>query len=287
MAGFFGFFDYTKPGPGIDKDEPQKAAVFVFMDIYFRKFWNLIKINLLYFIFSIPTILLFIIASVAVIPQISAEASIDLIMRVMIGAIFFVIPVITCGPVQAGFTYLIRNYAREEHAFIFSDFKEHALKNFKQGMIVSAIDFIVFMVVMVDLRIYFVMKDSNFLMMIPTILIIMAFVIFIMMHMYIYPMMVTFKLTIKELYKNAFVFAMMKFLPNLGILILCYALVLASFWFTPIGLILFPLLTLSTISLITNFYVYPKLKKYIIDKVENKIAIEENTLIEDEEKATF
>jgi hypothetical protein len=29
MAGFFGFFDYTKPGPGIDKDEPQKAAIFV------------------------------------------------------------------------------------------------------------------------------------------------------------------------------------------------------------------------------------------------------------------
>ena len=36
MAGFFGFFDYSKPGPGIEKDEPQKAALFVFMDIYAR-----------------------------------------------------------------------------------------------------------------------------------------------------------------------------------------------------------------------------------------------------------
>ena len=49
MAGFVGFFDYSKPGPGIEKDAPEKAAFFVFMDIYFRKFWNLIKINLLYF----------------------------------------------------------------------------------------------------------------------------------------------------------------------------------------------------------------------------------------------
>ena len=287
MAGIFGFFDYTKPGPGINKDEEPKAAVFVFLDIYFRKFWNLIKINLLYFIFSIPTLLLFMLASIFVIPQISTDVTIDLMMRMIIGAIFFVIPVITCGPAQAGFTYLIRNYAREEHAFIWSDFKEHSLKNFKQGMLISAIDFVVFMVVMLDLRIYLNMKSSNFLMMIPTILLFFAFIIFIMMHMYIYPMLVTFKLTTKELYKNAFVFSMMKFLPNLGILILCFVLTLATFYFTPVGIILFPLLTLSTVSLITNFYVYPKLKKYIMDKVDENPDNEENKLIEDKEKATF
>lgn len=31
MAGFFGFFDYTKPGPGIPKDAPPKAPIAVFL----------------------------------------------------------------------------------------------------------------------------------------------------------------------------------------------------------------------------------------------------------------
>ena len=50
MAGFFGFFDYTKPGPGVPnpEDAPKKARILVFLEILQRKFWNLIKINLMF-----------------------------------------------------------------------------------------------------------------------------------------------------------------------------------------------------------------------------------------------
>ncbi len=30
MAGFFGFFDYTKPGPGVPEDLPPKSKFIVF-----------------------------------------------------------------------------------------------------------------------------------------------------------------------------------------------------------------------------------------------------------------
>lgn len=274
MAGFFGFFDYTKPGPGVNKDEPQKAAPLRFLDIYTRKFWNLIKINMLYFALSIPSIILFLIVSVFVFPQITKETSLDIYMRMIIGALFFTIPVIAFGPAQAGFTYVLRNYAREEHSFIFSDFKEHALKNFKQGMIICTIDIVAFAIMMFDLKIYLTMKSSSPFLVIPTTLMMIVFVIFIMMHMYIYPIMVTFQLKVKEIYKNAFIFSVLKFFPNLGILLLCFVLVVASFYNIVIGVILFPLITLSTIGLLTNFYIYPKLQKYMMKEEEAREEIQ-------------
>lgn len=90
-----------------------------------------------------------------------------------------------------------------------------------------------------------------------------------MMHMYIYPMLITFKLNIKQLYRNALIFAVAKFLPNLGILLLCIVLMLLSFYFsTFVGVLLFIFITVSLIGFIINFYVYPILKKYMIDRIK-------------------
>lgn len=271
MAGIFGLFDYTKAGPGVQKNQPERPSIKVFMDIYTRKFWSLIKINLLFFVFNIPALLAFLFVTLLIFPQFSPnDTAGEIFMRMMICALVASIPVITTGPAQAGFTYLLRNYAKEEHAFIGSDFKEHTLNNFKQGLIISAIDFIVFMVVMIDFRVYININKTNPYMIVPTALLFLTFIIFVMMHIYIYPLLVTFKLSVKEIYKNALIFTLIKFLPNLGILLLCVGLVVITFIFPVAGIILLPTITLSTIGLITNFYAYPKLKKYMIDQLESQ-----------------
>ena len=36
------FGDYTKAGPGVEKNAPQKKPFFRFIELYFRKFWKLI-----------------------------------------------------------------------------------------------------------------------------------------------------------------------------------------------------------------------------------------------------
>ena len=56
MAGFFGLFDYSKPGKGVDKNGPQKKRFFHFFELYFRKFWKLITLNMLYVLFCIPIV---------------------------------------------------------------------------------------------------------------------------------------------------------------------------------------------------------------------------------------
>ena len=99
-----GFFSnmYNKEGPGVDKDAPQKHRFFLFFELYFRKFWQLITLNLIYFVFCIP--------------------------------------IVTIGPATAGFTYVLRNFSREEHSFVWMDFFDNFKKNFKQSFIVSLLN---------------------------------------------------------------------------------------------------------------------------------------------------
>lgn len=272
MAGFFGFFDFTKPGPGVPKDAPPKAGIIVFFEVFSRKFWNLVKLNLMFFIFNIPALLIALyISSIYFQGREASEPLADFVFKFTAAAFFMCIPVITVGPAQAGFTYVLRNYSREEHAFLWWDFKENALKNLKESLIISLIDLVVVFLVGWDLYIYGNISKGNMFMTMANGFLIVAFVVYLMMHMYIYPMLVTFKLSVKQLYKNALVFAIIRFLPNLGILLLCTLILAVTLLIYPvIGILLYVLITLSLIGLITNFYVYPVMKKYIMDKVEEQ-----------------
>jgi len=277
MAGFFGLFDYNKPGPGVPKDAPPKARIIVFLEIFIRKFWNLVKINLMFNLFNIPALVAVLYLSQFFFRNFIVPGDIndsnrliyELLTRFMLGAVVLCIPVVTVGPAQAGFTFLMRNYAREEHAFIWWDFKDNALKNLKESMIICIIDLVAMFIMGFAINFYLNYKAGNILMSFASGLLILTFIIFLMMHLYIYPMLVTFKLTVKQIYKNALVFAIIKFFPNLGILLLIALLLFVTMGLYPvIGIILYALITVSTTGLIINFYVYPKLKKYMIDRVQ-------------------
>jgi uncharacterized membrane protein YesL len=226
---------------------------------------------LLFALSNLPAIFAVLIVSQAFLQaNISNDSMLDMMLKSIFGAFLLCIPVVTFGPAQAGFTYVLRNFAREEHAFIWSDFKEHALKNLKQSLIVSLIDFLVVVLIGLDINFYLTVGKSGILSTVATAIMVVAFVFYLMMHMYIYPMMVTFELGLKNLYKNALIFTLMRFLPNLAILLICLAVIFLTFYNFLIGLILLPVITFSIIGFITNFHVYPTIKKYMLDKVQGQ-----------------
>lgn len=286
MFCFLGFGNYSKPGPGVPKDAPPKPRIVIFFEIFARKFWSLVRLNLVYTLFNLPALLLGLFISLLFFQEvinIQPGASefdkvyFDFVVRLMFVSILLSIPVITTGPAQAGLTYVLRNYSREEHAFIWSDFADQAVKNLKQSFIVSLIGVVVSATIGIALNFYLKSGESNVLYSIAASIILIAFTVFIIMHMYIYPMMVTFKLSIKQLYRNALSFSGIYFVRNLLLLILCVLILAVTFLIPPIGVILYLLITSSLIGLITNFYVYPKLKRHIMDRVEVE---EEKTDIE-------
>lgn len=272
MGNLFSFFNYNKPGPGVPKDEPPKPRIVVFFQIYFDKLWELIKLNLMFLFFNIPALILVYFLFTLFFSSMQSslaedETFLSLVLFTSFSSIFLSIPVITTGPSQAGFTFVLRNYSRREHVFLMSDFKENIGKNFKQALVISLIDFLVVLFMLVDIYICLNLGINSFVVNLIVYVLIFVLILFLMMHIYIYPMLVTFSLSVKHIYKNALIFAIIKFLPNLGILLLCFILSALPFLlYLPAGLILFPLITLSTVGFITNFYAYPTLEKYMIKK---------------------
>lgn len=292
MAGFFGLFDYNKPGPGVPKDAPPKSPFIVFFEILQRKFWNLVKVNMMFLVFNLPALILGMLVMLFFFPNFFPEAMTDpdvllsdTMLKFILLTIIMCIPMVTVGPAQAGFTYIMRNYACEEHAFLWSDFKDAALKNLKQSLFVGTINFIITFLLLFSIRAYSTLIDLEQIPVIPgTIgfaIMILMLVIFACMTLYIYPILITFELSLKQMYKNALIFAVIKFLPNIGILLLSAFIIFLSFGmiipFNPIiGFIPYLFITVSLIGFLTNFYVYPKLKKYIISHLEEEEEDEED-----------
>ncbi|MCL2740874.1 MAG: hypothetical protein FWE70_02035, partial [Oscillospiraceae bacterium] len=140
----FGFGNGKKKVREITPVDDRPRAI-VFLDIYRRKFWNLLTINVLYAIINIPAIVAaFLLSSMYVVPTVRAEGmtdvdfslaiSGDVTIRFIFILIVTAIPMVCIGPCQAGLTYILRNFAREEHAFLFHDFRKQSTRNIKQTL---------------------------------------------------------------------------------------------------------------------------------------------------------
>lgn len=302
-----GFFtpSYDKLGKGIDPDAPQKRSFFRFFDIFFRKFWKFIKINLLYVLVSIPTFALVFFLSGIIsnsflsmngteemfrsiaeqIAQASENAggadyqysvlvvTFDLFIRLIISYLFMTLW--GMGPATAGITYILRNFAREEHAWLWSDFKSSFKNNFKQSLIVFVIDIVVFLLLYTAFVVYSQMTGA--LSMLKYFIVVIA-IIYTIMHFYIYPMMVTFDLKLKDLYRNALIFALGKLPSNLFILVILLLIHVGSAFAAVVYggnyamLVLFVVLLLEILLLqsfsafLINFNTYPKMKSYMFEK---------------------
>ena len=301
---------FDKPGKGVDLNAPPKRSFFRFWDIFGRKFTHFVRVNLVYVLTSIPTFLLvffltgLVSSAILEVPSLqsllqnlaqqTAEnmgdsnlvtqqlnqmiVMVDLFMRFVLTYLFVILW--GMGPATAGLTYVLRNFAREEHAWIWSDFKDALKSNFKQSAIVFFIDLVVFVLFYVAFAFY--LQMSGFLGAMRYVIVVIA-IVYTMMHFYLYPMMVTFQLSLKDLYRNALLFAIGKLPSNLlilAILLLVHVgsvLMAINFGGGYFMLILFVILLLEILILqsfsafIVNFHAYPKMKKYMILNTDEKV----------------
>ncbi len=266
MAGFLGFGNYSKPGPGIGKDEPQKHSFFVFFDIFIRKFWKLIEINLLFCICCIPFFIPFVL-TVMYLPSNAVLYYISLI------------PLIGIAVNISGLTYILRNFTRQEHAFLWMDFKDTVKKNWRQSLIVGAVDFVVIFLLVFSIRFYYANLATNGFFVIPFALCILFTIIITFMHYYIFVMLITFDLKIKQIFKNAFIFSFAGVGHNILITLFCGIIILIAYSFWPVSFLFIPFITISLIGFIIVFNVWPTIKKFMIPELPDEEVTKENAPI--------
>lgn len=269
FLAFHLFGNYNKPGPGVEKDEPQKAPFIRFWQLFFRKFFNLIKLNML---FLIPVVAIF--------------ALIYFITMFTTNSLICSIPLILLSPFVAGITFVTRNYTREEHAFIFSDFKDAVKNNWKQFLLNGIIVYVIGNVVAFCANFYYSLTSKGALYTIPFGITVAIMMIFLFAQYYIPMMIVTFELTTKQLYKNALIFAIVGLWRNI-LMTAIFAVVLFLNYFlflvyTPIVILvdgLFIILLLfSFTSFLINFTIYPLIDKMMIRPFyakQNGVPLEE------------
>lgn len=241
----FGLFNYSKPGPGVDKNGPKKKRFFYFFELYGRKFWKLIELNLLYLVCCIP--------------------------------------IVTIGPATCGLVYILRNFANEKPVFMVSDFFDAFKSNFKQGFVIGLFDLLTTGIASVALIWYIANQQLSIAMAIPLVICIIVEVLLMFMRFYTYLMTVTVELPIKHILKNSFIFAFLGLKSNLISGFWTVLLILPLLWLWP-WLLFFVVIGFSTLAFIATFNSYPYIVKYIIEPHEKQMRAEMGEDDEDDDE---
>ena len=120
--------------------------------------------------------------------------------------LFFPAMAIT-GPATAGLAYVTRNWARDEHAFIWSDFIDALKANWKQSLITSAITGFMPLLMYVCFTFYGDMAKDNMFFMVPQVLVVSLGSVWLCSLMYMYPQIVTYKLSYRGIVRNSLMMA--------------------------------------------------------------------------------
>ncbi len=253
MAGLFGLFNFEKEGPGVRKDEPEKKRFFVFLDIYHRHLFDMIKLNLLFLIFCIP--------------------------------------IITIGPALAGLFYCTKNYSQEKHVFIFSDFFDAFKNNFKQGLVLGILNSILAYIFYTAITFYFRQSSESWFFMVLSGICVLVVLLYVMMQYYTYLLMITIHIPIRGIIKNSFLMTVISIKKNIKTTLIIAILWFFMYLIGYIGYIFYPTLVFSTLAMVISFNCYSEIEKYVINAAvmgaqdDNQSEEKEIKLIEEKDKA--
>lgn len=256
--GIFGS-DYESAGVGIPKNAPKKKGIFRFFELMFRKFWKLIQVNLLYFVFFIP--LLF--AGYAYL-----KVSDPKVAAIMIAFCLIVFAAVI-GPATAGMMKILRNYTLERHSFILTDFKEAFSKNYKYSFVLGLLDILVVISVAAGIYVYpQLAKVYGNGILILFVISLSVGLIAVMMNFYAFLMIVATDLSFKNILKNSFVLACVALKKNLLTLLISLLIVGVFVLLILLNLntiFLLPFVPAAFIAFIICFNSYPVIQKYVIN----------------------
>ncbi|MCI8404843.1 MAG: DUF624 domain-containing protein [Clostridia bacterium] len=288
--GIFGG-GYDKPGKGVDKNEPKKKGLFLFFDILIRKFSKIISANCLYTLTSIIWIAILyffagiifsgtdIITNVASsISELDSEITIEQIQGsiMVLLQLAFAMGIFSLwgsGPATAAYAYIHRCFTRGEPVWVASDGFDKFKENFKQGMFVLLVDAIIIVFGLNAAHFYYsvFVSSHNMVWLMLCYIIVVLFIIYSMMHPYIYQLMVTFECKIGTIYKNALMITIAKLPGNILTLIASLAVILLLFNINPlIASLLIAVIGLCLTSYPGHFYAARVIERSILKDMKNK-----------------
>lgn len=298
-------FDMNRNGRGVEPGEDTTPNLKYFFKLTFRKFSNLLTLNLMMFAMVLPiAIAVYIFFNGPQMPTMSSPAfsalmgaqltgngGSELLTKLMtsLPQVNFItydsyaswlpylllgILAITWGWQNTAVTYILRGLVRGDGVFMFSDYFYAIKKNFKQGLLLGLVDAGVIVILIIDF-LYTWSARSNYWSYLMFFAVTALIIIYLFMRMYLYLMMITFNISFYKMLKNALIFTALGIKRNLmaGVgVVLCLALwgALAFIGLQyNLGFLIFvpALFFFAFMSFISVYCAYPVIKKHMIDPV--------------------
>lgn len=264
MSSFFNNFYYGKAGKAdFTPEQLPKNRVELFFSMLRVRFSGLFGVSLLYSLFCLPALIW---SYINVQMLFYAENA----MNYMTTYLLLMIPCLALAGVGApGLMYILRNWARDQHAFTMSDFKDAVKGNWKQGLMAGLINGLSLLLMWVSYSFYGQMAaTNNLLFVIPQAMVIIAGCVWWMMNMVIYPMMVTYDMKFSQLVRNSAIIVVARLPLSVGIWLLSLLIPAAIAFLAPMGPF-FAMLYLMILGFALNGFLYAAYANSCFDKFLN------------------
>lgn len=268
FGGFFNRMYYGNPNkPDLKKEDVQEGPIKLFFIVLQVRFWKLIQLNLLYSIFWIPAFIVIYINLMAMAQSPEVSQAAENLRGFVLTMLIQLLPcMIIAGPATAGTSYVIRNWARDEHAWVWSDFKDAWKQNWKESILIMLINGLALIIFYVNLIFYTVYAQRSLIYLVLRYLILVMGIIYAMMNMFIFPMLVTYELKIRQILKNALIFTIAELPRAFVVFLLAFLLFGVVFHFSLPFIIPFFLIGLTFPMLITISFANWVFNKYLNKK---------------------
>ena len=181
---------------------------------------------------------------------------------------------ITFGLTNVGTTYILRNLAKGDPVFMWSDFWYAIKRNLKQGIGLGIIDLICSIILTFNVSFYFQRLNGTFLGGTLFYASLAMLILYFFMRFYMYLLLVTFDLSIFKILKNSLIFAIIGFKRNImatiGMLVLIVLNFIIFVYIQPLGIVLPLVVTISNCAFMSTYAAWFKIKQIMIDPYSNE-----------------
>lgn len=187
--------------------------------------------------------------------------------------IFASIPIVTIGAANGAMYHVIIKMMRDEPVDLLSDFKYGFQKNWKQGSLVFLVT-IMFAVVFYIAYVFYLGLH-------PWMIYVMNSLLFYvcMAYIYVYPMLVSVELPLKNIYKNSMRLSIISLLRSIAAMVWSIVIAFAVLMLFPFSLFYIFLIGITFSAFIIAFFTYYAIHKYVEyhEDTNTDLSLEETT----------
>ena len=230
FGNLFHNYMYGKAGKGDFKISDLPANRFQLFRTTLGVRWSaMVGINMLYALIWLPTFL-WTLLNYSVVAN-AIEDGQEFMGYVTIYLLGLIVTVGITGPFAAGISYVTRNWARDQHSFVLSDYWDAVKGNWKQAIGVSLITGFMPFLAYISYVTYGQQMANSVIFVVPLILVFLVILIWILSLKLVYTMMVTYELSFMSLLRNSMLITIARLPFALGIQ-------LAGLWFPALAVAL-------------------------------------------------